>query len=186
MTHRRIAVLMLGTALLTLATAVPAVFTGVPDGSVQAGAASATHTVKLAGPGTSLAYEPKAKAKFTCNSTTGAFTLTSSGIQVIGSNHVTPWDTQATGSYWISFWVDGSFSFAPQLLGLTQDPTTGFYGGTGTGFLDAPSDCSKGNPVLVFGGVDTDFEVPPPGSVPTLGSGQGLDNQSLELVGHLS
>jgi hypothetical protein len=187
MTHRRIAVSMLGTTLLALAIMVPAMFTGVLSGSVPAGAASANHTVKLAGPGTSLAYEPKAKVKFTCNSNTGAFTLTGSGIQVFGSNHVTPWDTTVTQStsYWISFWIDGDLPGSPIVAALTQDPTTGLYGTTTTGNLNYASECATGVPLLVFGGVDSDGEVPPPGSVPTLGPGQELDNQSLELSGHL-
>ncbi len=188
MTHRRIAVSMLGTAVLALAFVIPVVFTGVLSGSAPAGAASANHTVKLTGPGTSLAYESKAKAKFTCSSTTGTFTLTASGIQVIGSNHLTPWDTTLTTghSYWISFWVDGYFAGSPDALALTQNPTTGLYGGTTTGYLDSASECASGNPLLVFGGVSSDTEVPPSGSVPTLGPGEQLANESLELTGHLS
>lgn len=151
MTHRRIAVSMLGTAVLALAFVIPVVFTGVLSGSAPAGAASANHTVKLTGPGTSLAYESKAKAKFTCSSTTGTFTLTASGIQVIGSNHLTPWDTTLTTghSYWISFWVDGYFAGSPDALALTQNPTTGLYGGTTTGYLDSASECAvRGIPCL--------------------------------------
>lgn len=188
MTHRRIAVSILGTALLALAIMGPALVAGVLAGSASAGAAGTNHTVRLTGPGTSLAYEPKAKVKFQCNSTTGTFTLTASGIQVFGSDHLTPWETTETSglAYWITFIVDGQFASSFIISELKQDPTTGLYGVTNTGFLNSASNCGAGDPFIVYGGVDSDFEVPPPGIVPDLPPGAGLDNQSLELTGHLS
>jgi hypothetical protein len=110
-----------------------------------------------------------------------------STIQVIGSDHVTPWETTETSglAYWITFIVDGEFASSFIISELNQDPPTGLYGVTTTGFLNSAINCGAGDPLIVFGGVDSDFEVPPPGIVPDLPPGSGLDNQSLELTGHL-
>jgi hypothetical protein len=98
------------------------------------------------------AVEPKAEVKFTCNSLTGAYTVTASNIQVIARDGVTPWDTTlASGKYSIAVYV---FRGSDQLFGsfatLSQQPTE-LFGTNARGMLYSPSDCATRNSFITLG-----------------------------------
>ena len=60
--------------------------------SAPAAASSTTHKVKLEG-NHAGAVEPRTKGKFTCSTLTDSWTLSITGVQVIGADGITPWDT---------------------------------------------------------------------------------------------
>jgi hypothetical protein len=91
---------------------------------------------------------------FQCDAGAGTWSLKAWGIQVISSDHVTPWDTATgpvPGKYWIR--VDINHADAVGLVALNQD-SSGFFAGSGSGTLglNAAADCKPGVPVEVQGG----------------------------------
>src|SRR6516164_9636231 len=117
---RRVARIGFGLVVLTGAI----VGFGILPGS--AGALGTGHGAVLLGQSQSAAIEHLAGAFFKCDSATGAWSVKAGGIQVIASDHVTPWDT-ATGpapnQYWIEIDVNhAEFFRAP----LAQDWSGGF------------------------------------------------------------
>lgn len=148
-TFRRVA---LG-ALLTIGLLVAPVAASVVPSSVQAGASSATHKAKLAS-NRGNAIEPKANGKFTCSSLYNSWTLSIKGVQVIGSDGVTPWDTTDNfGHYFVEVFI-GAENFS---VTLAQNSSTGLFDGYGSGVFSRGGECLANSGVQVVGGPNGGF-----------------------------
>ena len=151
--------------MLTGAVLVPIAVTGVLS-SAPAAASSTTHKAKLEG-NKGGAVEPKAKGKLICSTLTDTWTLSITGIQVIGRDGVTPWDTGKVvgynpdpGHYYLYVEI-GPYLFVKT---ISQDPTTGLYQANVSDAVPGGTGCGTGLLVQVGGGTATEL-VSSPGSL---------------------
>jgi hypothetical protein len=156
---RRIA---LGALLVTSVTVGCVAATGVLS-SAPAAAASTTHTARLEG-NLGGAVEPEAKGKFYCNSLTESWALSITGVQVIGADGVTPWDTGHVlgynpdpGHYYLYVEV-GPPNGDIFVVTLAQDPKTGLYEANTSDSVGSTFGCGKGTIVRVGGGTATELQ----------------------------
>ena len=147
---RRVARIGFGLVVLTGAI----VGFGIVPGSATA--LGTGHGAVLLGQSQSAAIEHLAGAFFHCDSASGAWSVKAGGIQVIASDHVTPWDT-ATGPAPNQYWIEIDINHAEFFrAALAQDFSGGFSASTG-GTLGAPAaDCKAGAAIEVRGGAFLD------------------------------
>jgi len=117
----------------------------------SATAASAIHKAKGV-VNSSAAVEGKAKVSFSCNGASGQWNLQLSNVQVISSDHVSPWSSPI-----------GAFVVTPELVSgigsngiawtttvkLVQDGTSGLFGAVASGFVQDSSACAKGETFIL-------------------------------------
>jgi hypothetical protein len=156
---------VLACALLSGAVLVPLAATGLVS-SAPAAASSTTHKAKLVG-NHGGAIEPRVKGKFTCSTLTESWTLSITGIQVIGRDGVTPWDTGRTigynpdpGHYYVYVEV-GPPNGDIWVVNLTQDPSTGLFGVNATQDVGGAFGCGTGTVVQVGGGTAAELDTSP-------------------------
>ncbi len=141
-----------GVAAVVLPVAVP-LLVASPS---TAAAVATTHSIKFVGRGTGspMLIEPKLKLKESCNSSTGAWTVSASGIQVIGPDGVTPFDTR-NGQYVLSVTLAAEQTFVP----LKQDPKTALFDANFTSTLIKKTDCFSGASTAITATTNHDIEV---------------------------
>jgi len=156
---------ILACTLLTGAVLLPIAATGVLS-SAPAAAASTTHRANLEG-NHGGAVEPKAKGKFYCNSLTDSWALSVTGVQVIGADGVTPWDTGHAvgynpdpGHYYVYVEI-GPPNGDIFVVTLSQDPKTGLYEANTSQRVGTAFGCEKGTVVRVGGGTATELQMSP-------------------------
>jgi hypothetical protein len=152
----------LGALLVTSVAVGPVAATGVLS-SNPAAAASTTHSAKLKG-NHAGAVEPEAKGKFYCNSLTESWALSITGVQVIGADGVTPWDTGHVigynpdpGHYYLYVEI-GPPNGEIFVVTLSQDPKTGLYEANTSQSVGAAFGGGKGTIVQVGGGTGTELQ----------------------------
>ena len=120
-------------------------------GSSAAGATSTTtHSLTLKGPGGS-AVEGAAKATFTCDSATGKFRVKALGVQVIQPDHFSTWggDPAFGSTKYGLLWRLIASSIDQGDFALTQNSTSGLFGGTTSGLLADRTQCATGATVNI-------------------------------------
>jgi hypothetical protein len=158
MLGKRLAVICaIATLLVGGGTAAAAVSASSPVGAKAAPTIGVRHKIRLANVGP--ATEGSAVATFQCNDVTGAFKLSVKGVQVIGFDHLTPWDTTLVpGRYWITLSLanPGFTHFGGESVALTQDADDGLFAVTSAGTLSDVAACTYGSSVEIFGGTAAD------------------------------
>jgi hypothetical protein len=91
----------------------------------------------------SSAFEPKAKASFSCNTSTNQFTLKLTNVQVVQDDHIKPWPNSLVAFAWGTFNVLSPLE-AHQNTQMTQNPKTELFGATITGTMLVPAACFSG------------------------------------------
>jgi hypothetical protein len=138
-------------------------------------AAIGTHKITLRGASSNFggATENSAVMKFQCNDATGRFNISVKGVQVIGSDHVTPWDTTSgdfAGRYWVHVTLFGESlnHIYTDFPVLSQDAKAGLFTLTKAGTLPDVAACRGGSGFIIDGGSNADT------------------NQSLYMLGNLT
>jgi hypothetical protein len=132
----------------------------------SAGAVGVTHQLVTPVSNDSLAVEKTAVFSFKCNDVTGKYTVSVKGVQVIKSDHVTPWETSG-GFYEVGIVLtpsptDGTVQES-WLLNLTQNTTNGLFRGAMTGTLSNVPLCHSGEDVRAIGpGLSVEFNMRSP------------------------
>lgn len=147
----------------SLLIALGTLFAVVLAGSSTAGAGVSTHEITTWGNfGTDV--EGAVQGTFRCNSTTGVWKLSLTGIQVIESDGATEWPTLSVSA------LIGPFDEDSGNLPIDQDTTDGLFdisyrsvpGGTsvtGANLTNPSVDCATGDQVALLGGDGIDFLV---------------------------
>jgi hypothetical protein len=114
-------------------------------GSSDAGAVSTTHSLTLKGPGGS-AVEGQTRATFTCDSATGKFRVSVSGVQVIQPDHFSTWggDPAFGSTKYGLLWRLLASSLDQGDFALVQNTTSGLYNGKTSGLLADRTQCTTG------------------------------------------
>jgi hypothetical protein len=164
-TSQKVRRVALGALFVTSVTVGAVTAAGVVSSAPAAGS-STTHKAKLVG-NHAGAVEPRAKGKFTCSILTESWTLSISGIQVIGADGVTPWDTGRAigynpdpGHYYVYVEI-GPPNGDIFVVTLSQDPKTGLYETTTSQSVGGAFGCGKGTVVQVGGGTATELQTSP-------------------------
>jgi hypothetical protein len=126
---------------------------GTAATALTAGNAAAIGTVHKQHPDSfnqSDAVEGSVRVTFQCNDATGRYKIVVSGVQIIHEDGLTRWET--LGLVWFLSRVGGSS--IEETLALSQNSTSGLFGGSKTGTLSDVSVCATGANVKV---IDADF-----------------------------
>jgi hypothetical protein len=92
----------------------------------------------------SAAIEPLAQLTFVCNDVTGAYKLTVKNVQVIESDHVTPWANLYVGFAVNNGGNDWQGPHYPVGMQLVQSSTNGLFDATASGTMPDPTVCANG------------------------------------------
>ena len=164
-TSQKVRRVALGALLVTGVLVGAVAATGVVS-SAPAAASSTTHKAKLEG-NHARAIEPRVKGKFACSTLTDSWTLSITGIQVIGADGVTPWDTGRVigynpdpGHYYLYVEI-GPPNGDIFVVTLSQDPKTGLYEANTSQSVGAAFGCGQGTIVQVGGGTATELDTSP-------------------------
>ena len=124
-----------------------------------AGAVGTTHKISLKGknPGQSFgqAFENGATLTFQCNDVTGVYKLSLKGVQVIGSDHVSPWDRTYgpdSGRYYVGWALSDATHQNIYTATLNQDTKSGLFTVTSSSTLSDTEPCASASTFQIFGG----------------------------------
>jgi hypothetical protein len=144
-----------GTRVVATATAVVVSLCGASAAIDMraAGAIGITHKIVQDSKQNTSAAVEAARFSFSCNDATNVYKFKAKGVQVIKSDHVTPW-----GSYELRIYIEGAPP-GPWVVDipLTQNATNGLYEATSAGFVPSGS-CATGNAVFFADDQDQETE----------------------------